>query len=266
MLLNRLWYNKYKIIAGLLGLYLVLDFLQHKGLVWVMIHKNFPDYKIHSGLPKNNNKLINTGKVWVKAVNTITRMNEIDKQSSGLECDVYFDTEKRIFDVHHDEDKSIGMNLDDLLKVYSNRGLQASIWLDFKNLDRGNANLSFSTLLSLRNKYRLREKVIVESSEAELLKPFSDSGFYTSYYTPFFNPYLAGDDLLKHWVDSLTQVVNRSSVNALSGYYFQYPFLHRYFPKYPLLIWSPNDRFSLVNWWFKHKVGADQAVFIALYP
>ena len=266
MLLNQLRQNKYKIMAGLLVLYLVADLVLHKGLVRVMIHKNFPDYTINSSLPKNNNKLINTGKVWVKAVNTMALMNEIDKQSSGLECDVYFDSEKGIFDVHHDEDKSKGLNLDDLLKVYNDRGLHASVWLDFKNLDTGNVKQSFSTLLSLRNKYRLREKVLVESSKAELLMPFGDSGFYTSYYTPLFNPYLAGEDSLKHWVDSLTVVMNRSSVNALSGYYFQYPFLHRYFPKYPLLIWSPNDRFSLVNWCYKWQISNAPEVFIGLYP
>lgn len=266
MLLKWMLQNKYKLIAFFIFLYLLIDLFQHKGLVRVLIPKEFPEHKITSGYPKNSNTLINTGKEWIKAVNTTVLMRAINKNSSGLECDIYFDSAKNLFEVHHDEDKYLGLNLDDLFQVYHNRGLQASAWLDFKNLNEANAHASVSVLLQLRNKYGLQNKVLVESSKAGLLNEFSDSGFYTCYYTPMFNPYLAGDDSIKHWVDSLTLVINKANVNALSGYYFQYPFLHQYFPGYPILIWSPNDRFSLVNWWFKQKIASSKAVFIALYP
>ena len=258
--------NKYKLIAAAIGAYLLIDLVVHKGLVRVLIPKTFPVYKMQASHPQNNNTLINTNAAWAKAINTIALMNKVDKESSGLECDIYFDLDKNGFDVHHDEDKSIGLSLDNLLQAYHDRGLQASVWLDFKNLDTVNAYHSLTELIRLRKKYSLTNKILVESSKATLLKRFSDSGFFTAYYTPMFNPYLISDDAIGHWVDSLSAVINNSAVNALSGYYFQYPFLHRYFPNYPILIWSPNDKFSLVNWWYKRKIAADKAVFIALYP
>ena len=264
-MLNRLLQNKYKLIAAFLAIYLLADLVLHKGLVRVMIQKKFPDHAIDSGASKDKHMLINTGKSWVKAVNTLARLEAIDQYCSGMECDVYFDTAKKIFDVHHDENKSTGLNLDTLLQVYRKRGLQASLWLDFKNLTDNNARESLLTLIQLRKRYGLNNKVLVESSQAYLLKDFGDSGFYTSFYTPLFNPYLATDDSIKRSVDSLSVVISKVSVDALSGYYFQYPFLYHYFPRYPILIWSPNDRFSLVNWWYKYKIEHTPEVFISLY-
>ena len=264
-MLNRLPQNKYKLIAVVLAIYLLTDLVLHKGLVRVMIPKKFPDHAIDSANSKDQHTLINTGKFWVKAVNTLARMEDIDQYCSGLECDIYFDPAKKIFDVHHDENKSTGLNLDSLLQIYRKRGLQASLWLDFKNLTDTNAHESLLTLTQLRKRYGLSNKILVESSQAYLLKEFSDSGFYTSFYTPLFNPYLATDDSIKRSVDSLSAVISKVSVDALSGYYFQYPFLHHYFPRYPILIWSPNDRFSLVNWWYKYKIAHTPEVFISLY-
>ncbi len=258
--------NKYKLIAAVIGAYLLIDLVVHKGLVRVLVPKTFPVYKMQDSHPPNNNTLINTNKEWAKAINTIALMNKLEKESDGLECDVYFDRDKNGFDVHHDEDKSLGLNLNDLLQVYHGRGLHASVWLDFKNLDTANKSSSLTELIRLRKKYGLTDKVLVESSKPNLLKDFGDSGFFTAYYTPMFNPYLASDDAIGHWVDSLSGVINNSAVNALSGYYFQYPFLHQYFPSYPILIWSPNDKFSLVNWWYQRKIAADKTVFISLYP
>lgn len=253
-------------MAFSIGLYVLVDVVQHKGMTRVMLPENFPDYKIDSSFPKNKNTLINTDKEWVKGIDTKELMNKVNSKNSGFELDVYFDLQKKIFDVHHDADKSIGLNLDSQLQIYTKRGLQSSIWIDLKNLDDTNFAPALNELINLRTKYGLTDKLLVESSRADLLTALSNSGFFTSYYTPVFNPYKLSDAEVKHWVDSISSVIDQSKVNALSGYYFQYPFLHHYFPNYPILIWAANDRFSLVNWLFKKKVAASKEVFIALYP
>ena len=266
MLLKWIFKNKYKLMAFIIGLYLLADIIQHKGLTRGLLPKTFLPYKTDTSHPQNKNILINKNKEWIKAVDSKELLNKVDSTASGIECDVYFDLQKKIFDVHHDPDNSIGLNLDELLNEYNKKGLQASIWLDLKNLDDSNYKLAVITLTYLRNKYRLTNKLLVESSRADLLTAFSDNGFYTAYYTPMFNPYQLNDEETKRWVDSLSSVINKSKVNALSGYYFQYPFLYHYFPNYPVLIWSANDRFSLVNWLFKKKIAGSKEVFIVLYP
>ena len=168
--------------------------------------------------------------------------------------------------MHHDEDKSIGLSLNALLELYHQKKLTASIWLDFKNLDDTNLKNALLSLIQIRNKYNLQNKILVESNRAGLLTDFSDSGFYTSYYTPMFNPYQINDTEIKLWVDSISSVIKNSRINALSGYYFQSSFLQHYFPNYPVLIWSSNNMFSLINRLAKRKINRNKTIFIALYP
>ncbi len=253
-------------MAFIIGLYIVVDVVGHKGLIRTLLPKEFPSYKIDNSFPKTNNTLINTGKEWVKAVNTKELMNAIDEECSGIECDVYFEKEKELFEVHHDIDNSNGLNLIELLDEYGKRGLTASIWLDFKNLDDSNYIQAITVLSGLRIKYKLTNKLLVESNRADLLTVFSDSGFFTSYYSPLFNPYLISNQEIKYCVDSVSAMIKRSRVNAISGYYFQYPFLHHYFPGYPILIWAANNRYSVVNRLFKKKMATTKEVFIVLYP
>lgn len=266
MLLKWVTKNKYKLMVFIIGLYLVTDIALHKGMARILLQNNFPERKIENNLPQNKNTLINTGKKWVKAVDTKELMDKLPANINGFECDVYFDLEKNIFDVHHDIDNSIGLDLVTLLEAYRQKKMQSGIWLDLKNLDDSNYKVAVDVLVGLRNEFGLKDKILVESNRADLLTAFSDKDFYTSYYTPMFNPYQMEDEEIKHWVDSLSLVIRHSNVSALSGYYFQYPFLHRYFPQYPVLTWAANDRLSLTGWLFKRKIARSTEIFIVLYP
>jgi hypothetical protein len=260
--------NKYKLMAFIIGLYLLADVLQHKGQTRVLFPKKFPAYYGDDRFPqsKSFSSRSNDNRIWIKGVNTKERFDGLDSDISGFECDVYFDTARHIFDVHHDADKSTGLSLDMLLNRYLERKMTNSIWLDFKNLGDANSKTALLSLIDIRNKYGLQNKLLVESGRADLLTAFSDSGFFTSYYAPMFNPYQINDAEIKFWVDSIASVIKNARINALSGYYFQYRFFQHYFPNYPVLTWADNDRFSLVNWYFKRKLYRDRTVLIALYP
>ena len=144
--------------------------------------------------------------------------------------------------------------------------MQASIWLDIKNMDDFNAASVLHSVIELRNKYYLQNKILVESGRADLLTAFSDSSFFTSYYVPFFNPYKINEQQIQFWADSIAYVISKYKINALSGYYFQCSFLNHYFPQYPVLTWVDNSSFSLVNFLFRRKINADKSIFIALKP
>ncbi len=266
MLPNRVLKNKYKLMVFIVGLYLVVDVWQHQGQARLLFPISFPAYDADINLHKKNGELVNKNKQWKKAVNTIDKLNALPETQSGFECDVYFYSGKNSFEVHHDWGNSSGLDLESLLLQYQKQKLTASIWLDFKNLNDSNAVPSLKYLIQLKDRFNLQKKILVESSRADLLGSFADSGFFTSYYTPMFNPYRINEEETKQWADSLAKVIGKTKVSALSGYYFQYPFLKNYFPKYPVLIWSENSRFSLVNWLFKKKIAADEAVLISLNP
>lgn len=258
--------NKYKLMACIIGLYLLVDVLQHKGQTRVLFPKDYSvaDYVIMQLY--SNSKIINKNKSWKKGINTKEQLNKLDGGLAGFECDIYFDTTTRSFYIHHDSDKSIGYNLNDLLQLYAQKRMQASIWLDIKNLNDSNSELILHSLIQFRNKYRLQNKILVESSRADLLTVFSDSSFFTSYYVPFFNPYTISKTELNLWGDSIASVISKSRINALSGYYFQTDFLSHYFYQYPVLTWVDNPPFSLVNLIFQKRIAADTSVFIVLKP
>ena len=257
--------NKYKLLLFVFALMIGLDMFLHKGLVRFLLPKTFGTYRIENVKPLNRDGFLNTNKNWSKAINTTELIQSITIDKSGIELDIYYDTIKGIFDVHHDPDKSVGQNFEDLLIIYKNKNLQASLWMDFKNLHENNIDKALQTLIQLRAKYNLQNKILVESSNPNLLKPFSDNQFFTSYYTPSFNPYTSSEEGNKIWFDSIATLLRKYPVHALSCYYFQKPFLHQYFPHFPILTWAPNDKWSFVNWIYKQKVNADSTTFITLY-
>ncbi len=258
--------NKYKLMAFIIGLYLVVDVLQHKGQARVLFPKDFAEVKKEAMLPQSKSILVNKDKNWIKGVNSKEQMLELNLDDAGFECDVYFDTAAGTFYVHHDRGKNTGYSLGNLLQLYQQNKLQASIWLDIKNLGDFNAALVLQSLTELRNKYKLHNKILVESGRADLLTAFSDSSFFTAYYAPFFNPYKMNANELNSMADSIASVISKSKINALSGYYFQCSFLKHYFPEYPVLTWIDKADFSLVSFFFQRKINADQSIFIALKP
>lgn len=250
----------------IVGLYLFADVARHKGLTRVLFPKKITVF-VNSAKFQETHFITNIDKNWIKGVNSVEKLKDrLNTNTSGMECDVYFDTVKKIFDVHHDIDNSTGLDLETLLKEYQQLNLQASIWIDFKNLNDFTAVAALNKLIQLREKYRLQNKILVESSRADLLNKYNEKEFYTSYYVPMFNPYLLDDRELKFYADSIYKAISYSSVNALSGYYFQYKFLAKNFSGYDILLWAPNDRFSLMNWLFKKKIDTDRDAFIVLYP
>lgn len=79
------------------------------------------------------------------------------------------------------------------------------------------------------------------------LRTFCDSGFFTSYYIPYFNPYLLSETELVDQIDSISYQMKLYPASALSGYYFQYPVLKKFFPGFPVLTWTYNSNISLVT-------------------
>jgi hypothetical protein len=118
----------------------------------------------------------------------------------------------------------------------------------------------------MRKQFSLSSRMIVESSDAASLAPFCDSGFFTAYYIPYFNPYRIDEKELLKNIDSIAVQLSRHRVSALSGYYFQYPILKKFFPGYPVLTWTDNSNISLVSSFFNRYLEHENAIKVVLYP
>lgn len=258
--------NKYTLLLAILLLLLGVDAVLHKGMTRVLLPANFPDdIEVQKLTPISKNLKV-TAKDWKKAVNSQEAMLALQNVIAGFEMDVYFDTARNNFFVYHDSTRLSTQTLEGLLEIYQQRGLNSSIWLDFKNLSEANEQQSLQHLLQLRQRFALQHKIIVESTSPEWLQSFIKNDFFTSYYTPFFNPYGIQQNELRIHVDNIAETLRKYNVSALSGYYFQLPALKKYFPSYPLLSWSDQDRFSLISFFFHQKIMNDPAVKVLLYP
>ncbi len=258
--------HKYKLLLlGVLGL-LLCDMVYHKGMLRIILPKKFPVLQNTRISPLPFNTLIPTGKDWIKAVDDRNTLQLLPLTVEGIEADVYFEPAINGFEVHHDPVATIHLRLDTLLQDYSNRRLKAGIWLDFKNLDSNNLQPALIEIIRLRKRFNLENKIIVESPSADCLQAFSNEKIFTSYYTPFFNPYLLSDKELLHYADSMRTELMQHPVNALSGYYYQYPFLKKYFPGFPILTWADHASYSVVGYFFKRKLANDTAIKIVLRP
>jgi hypothetical protein len=258
--------NKYTLSLLILLACLGTDVFLHKGMSRVIIPASFTDKRIPQKFEACNNALISTSKKWEKAIDNTTLMQSLPKETAGLECDVYFDVQLNRFNVYHDSTHISNLALDSLLSVYKNRNLSASVWLDFKNLSAENASASLSRIITLRNKYALTNKLIVESNNIKYLSVFCDSGFFTSYYAPYFNPYEINEQDLIGFIDSMSANLKKYPVSALSGYYFQYPVLEKYFPDFPILTWTNQSNISIISKLFNAHLENNEHIKIVLYP
>jgi hypothetical protein len=257
--------NKYFFGLVVILIIICVDILFHKGMTRVLIPDSFTKNISPADFPHCNNILIQHSKRWVKAVDNEAAIKKLAGNTDGFEVDIYFDTTIHSFYVYHDSSGISSLTVDHLLDVYKKRNLTSSIWFDFKNLNYFNHEGSLIALIALRQKYGLQNKMIVESSQISYLTHFCENGFFTSYYTPYFNPYELKENDLKNIVDTISHNLKLYPVSALSGYYFQYPFLKKYYPGYPILTWAEKNNFSLVSAVFNWHLEKESHLKIILY-
>lgn len=263
---NSFFLNKYTLSVLIVLLCLFIDIALHKGVTRVMVPDSFTHQRTPVEIPSCKQELLSSDKNWVKGVNTPELAMQLPANTPGFEMDVYFDTIKNYLQVYHDSTVFSETKIEEILAVYQQRNLKACIWLDFKNLSGANQPASLKYIKYLRSKYNLHNKLIIESSTPSSLPAFCDSGFFTSYYIPFFNPYKIDEKELVTFIDTIQNNLSRYRVSALSGYYFQYPVLKKYFPGYPVLTWVENDKVSIITGTFGKVLANDDRVAVILRP
>ncbi len=163
----------------------------HRGMISVLIPSTFIESRAAVDFVHCKQSLIISSKTWRKAIDSAEAMNKLPAGIAGFEVDVYFDSTIHSFYVYHDSSGISTIQIEDLLDIYKERKLSASIWFDFKNLNETNHEKALSALINIRAKYNLQNKMLIESTNIRYLSSFCDKGFFTSYYTHFFNPYLS---------------------------------------------------------------------------
>jgi len=175
-------------------------------------------------------------KVWLHRANDIAKAQYFQDKYAGLEVDVHFVDTLNTFVVQHDFGANSTLRLEEWFASLDNRS-NLGFWIDFKNLDKGNMRASAKEMARLRKNYKLKNRIIVESSNAECLKAFKKIKFCTSYYIPFAYPDSDGQEKMQTITDEIRENIKKYDLKTISGYFFQYQFMKDSFPEMRKLIW-----------------------------
>lgn len=189
-------------------------------------------------------------KVWLHRANEIKKAQYFQNKYAGLEIDITYIDSINTFMVQH----SGGMhepNQVTLKQWFSglDNADNLGFWLDFKNLNDNNQAAALKELKRIcskreNKKFKIKRKnVIIESWSAKNLSAFQKARFKTSYYIPSFKPNEISAKDMQKYTNEIRDNINSYNINTISGYYYQYQFMHDSFPDRNLLIWYHfNDK------------------------
>jgi len=170
-------------------------------------------------------------KLWAHRVLDTNNIHDLYKEFKGFELDVYFNTEEDCFDVKHHGDRS-DLKLSEYFKAIEDFD-SIKLWIDFKNLNLENTDISIRLLSNLCAKYDIKSDVIIESKQIHPLSKFKKAGFYISYWLPSFH-YLKS-------IFNIFQIKNdliEFKPDVISMPYSSVSFYSKKFPNYPIHCWT----------------------------
>jgi len=172
-------------------------------------------------------------KLWPHRVLSTDEVNMLSKDFKGVEIDVFYNSKNQCFDIkHHGTYSNINLQ-----KYFASTDsiLSLKFWIDFKNLNSDNVNLSISLMNKICDTYKIKSNLIIESKDIILLDKFQDEGFYISYWLPDF-----------HFLASIFNIVEiknnllKYKPYAISMPYSSVGFYSRKFPNYYIHCWTNN--------------------------
>ena len=174
-------------------------------------------------------------KLWAHRVNNLKEIKPFSKEFKGFELDVFYNKNLHKFDVKH-HGKYSELSLGEYFSYSQDYSLK--YWIDFKNFNENNVNKAILLLDSLSTKHSLKNDLIVESKNIELLSRFQQNDFCISYWLPSFN--LIRSSYQNHEIKAN---LLKFKPNVISMPYSSVAYYSIKFPNYPIHCWT-NDMIS----------------------
>ena len=174
-------------------------------------------------------------KLWAHRVNNLNDIKPLSKEFKGFEIDVFYNKNLNKFDVKH-HGKDFELSLGEYFSYSQDYSLK--YWIDFKNLNENNVNKAILLLDILSTKHSLKNDLIVESKNIELLSKFKKNDFYISYWLPSFN--LIRSSYQNHEIKAN---LLKFKPNVISMPYSSVVYYSIKFPNYSIHCWT-NDMIS----------------------
>ena len=175
-------------------------------------------------------------KLWAHRVNNLKDIKPFSKEFKGFELDVFYNKNLNQFNVKYYGSISDNLTLDEYFINCKDYSLK--YWIDFKNLNENNVNDAIILLDSLSTNYSLKNDIIIESKNIELLSKFKQNDFCISYWLPSFN--LIRSSYQNHEIKAN---LLKFKPNVISMPYSSVAYYSIKFPNYPIHCWT-NDMIS----------------------
>jgi len=117
-------------------------------------------------------------KVWAHRVNTLGSLMEVDNIFDGVEVDVFYDKQLKIY---HPPVKDVGLTYKTMLSMDNGK---RKYWLDVKNLRNENKEAILAQLNKLDEKHKLKQRVLFETDNIAAADLMMKDGWNVSYYLP----------------------------------------------------------------------------------
>jgi len=172
----------------------------------------------------------NSNKYWAHRVLDPQTANNLSVKFNGVELDVFFESDKSLFDVRrHGSFK--GNSLIDYLSKINNNDMY--FWVDLKNLSSSNISSVITRLELITEGTILKKKIIIESKNINLLYELKKSGYKISYWLPSFNLFKS-----VFQVYEIRNDLENYVPDAISCSYHNVGFYSRKFPNYSIHCWT----------------------------
>ena len=174
-------------------------------------------------------------KLWAHRVNNLKDIKPFSKEFKGFELDVFYNNNINNFDVKHH-----GNYAETSLNEYFSYCQDYSLkyWIDFKNLNENNVDNAILLMDSLSMKYSVKNDIIIESKNIELLSKFKQNDFSISYWLPSFNLIRTS-----YQIHEIKANLLEFKPNVISMPYSSVAYYSIKFPNYPIHCWT-NDMIS----------------------
>ncbi|MBR3676615.1 MAG: sulfatase-like hydrolase/transferase [Alphaproteobacteria bacterium] len=185
-------------------------------------------------------------KIYLHRVNSPEKLKELGHKYVGLEMDIIYYPKEDAFENSHNAESLQKYSLNKTLKMYYHMFNRQAIWFDFKNLSDENKVKAEQKLSKLIKKYHVnKNNVWVESHNYNALEYFTQKGWRTSYYVPYYNfEEMSAEQIAD--AKKLTEDV------SFSGKVLAISFAGEYYPFIKSL--KLNEQISLLTWFSHYKL------------
>lgn len=144
-----------------------------------------------------------------------------------------------------------------------------SFWVDFKNLSGSNAKQAMIIMDKLANKYQIKDKLFIESTDDKALKTVKKKGYFTMLWVEnlYWRRNHTKDDTIKV-MNKIRSQIEKLQPDAISCEYRMFPILCDTFPEQNIHFWDTPKKYTPENVEFTRKLCENQSVKVVLvdYP